>query len=177
VLSIKYSLKDLVGVCMPDTIGAHYDFLTQVNGVTVDKDPDGIQIGKRYGPPPPPPVPTPAPGDTVILIPNIPRHGAVLGATAQAVDLPLYRPMPNPFSDGMHMAYAVGPEGARVRISVYDVSGRRVRSMADGEQAPGSHLVAWDGRDDQGMRMRGGVYFVHAQVGRDVKQVRVMFLK
>jgi uncharacterized protein YcsI (UPF0317 family) len=178
VVCIKYSLKDLVGTCMPDSIGAHYDFFTQINGVTVDKDADGITIGKPYLPPPPPPTPIASPGDTVIMVPTpIQRQGAVLGATAQAVDLPLYRPMPNPFSDGMHMAYAVGPEGARVRISVYDVSGRRVRSLADGEQAPGSHLVAWDGRDDQGMRMRGGVYFVHAQVGRDVKQVRVMFLK
>src|SRR5262245_3434546 len=178
VVSVKYALKDLLGVCMPDSIGAHYDFLTQVNGVTVDKDPDGITIGKPYLPPPPPPVPppAPAPSDTIVLIP-IPRHGTVLGATQEAVELPLYRPTPNPFSNGMQMAYAVGPEGARVRISVYDVSGRRVRSLADGEETPGSHMVAWDGRDDQGLRLRGGVYFAHAQIGRDVKQVRVMFLK
>ena len=85
--------------------------------------------------------------------------------------------MPNPFSDGMRMAYAVGSSGERVSINVYDVSGRLVRTLASGIEAPGNHSVAWDGRNEQGERMHQGVYFVHAVIGRQVKQVRVTYLK
>src|SRR5262249_55965623 len=67
---IKYSLKALVGFCPPDSFGCHYDFSTQIGGVTVDKDPDGIQIGRPYVPPTPPTTPVPAPGDTVIMLPK-----------------------------------------------------------------------------------------------------------
>src|SRR5262249_52085544 len=58
----------------------------------------------------------------------------------------LERPIPNPFRDGMHMAYAVSDGGQRVEIAVFDLAGRRVRTLASGVESPGRHDVAWDGR-------------------------------
>ena len=170
VLSVKYSLKSLVGTPMPDSIGAHYDFMTRIDGITVDQDPEGLQIGKPWQ------APTSS-ADTVMVPLPILRQASVLGGTGEAVDVALYRPMPNPFSDGMRMAYVVGAAGEPVSINVYDVSGRLVRTLANAVEAPGNHSVVWDGRDDQGVRMRQGVYFVHARIGYQVKQVRVTFLK
>ena len=48
-----------------------------------------------------------------------------------------YRPSPNPFTDGMRMAYSVGGAGEQVRISVYDLAGRQVRTLADEFQSAG----------------------------------------
>src|SRR6185503_5216907 len=45
IINVKYSLKTLVGTYMDETMGCHYDFKTVVNGVVVDKDPEGLQIG------------------------------------------------------------------------------------------------------------------------------------
>ena len=50
------------------------------------------------------------------------------GLTAEAFGYESFRPVPNPFRDGMRMAYAVGGAGDRVSNRVYDVAGRLVRT-------------------------------------------------
>jgi hypothetical protein len=45
IINIKYSLKSLVGTYMDETMGCHYDFKTVVNGLVVDQDPEGLQVG------------------------------------------------------------------------------------------------------------------------------------
>ena len=71
----------------------------------------------------------------------------------------------------------MGSAGERVRISVYDLAGRFVRTLANDFQPAGPHTVAWDGRDGESTRMRQGVYFVHALIGNQARQVRVTFVK
>jgi len=89
---------------------------------------------------------------------------------------PLERPMPNPFTNGMHMAFAVGDGGDPVDISVYDVTGRKVKQLAGGVYGPGRHDVAWDGRDASGLEVRRGMYFIHIRIGSQARQVRVTFV-
>jgi hypothetical protein len=152
IISVKYSLKSLVGTYMPPDMGAHYDFHTMINGQIVDSDPDGLQIGADIS--------------AIVGVDPLPDIDR----------LALYRPVPNPFTNGMRMAYSVGPAGEMVTIGVYDVAGRLVRTLANGFQSPGRHLAQWDGRDERGTRMRGGVYFVRARVGNQARHVRVLFL-
>jgi len=89
---------------------------------------------------------------------------------------PLERPIPNPFTNGMHMAFAVGDGGDPVDISVYDVTGRKVKQLAGGVYGPGRHDVAWDGRDASGLHVRRGMYFIHIRIGSQARQVRVTFV-
>ena len=84
--------------------------------------------------------------------------------------------MPNPFTNGTRMAYAVGTAGQHVDIRVYDVAGRMVRTLVSEPRPAGRHSVAWDGRDAEGARMRKGMYFVRLQIGDDTRMVRVTFL-
>ncbi len=79
--------------------------------------------------------------------------------------LELYAPAPNPFSHITRIDYAVGGNGEQVDISVYDVSGRKLRGLVNGYAAPGRHQVAWDGRTDDGVQVTPGVYFLRAFVG------------
>ena len=173
IISVKYSLKTLVGTFMDPTTGCHYDFRTLINGSVVDADPNGLQIGA--------PSQASGGGDLSSDGPgNILHHGNItagLSASQDGATVDLYRPAPNPFSAGMRMAYAVDAAGQPVSIGVYDLAGRRVRTLADGIQAPGNHQVTWDGRDANGSRVRNGVYFVHVQVGAQARQVRVTFLE
>jgi hypothetical protein len=56
-----------------------------------------------------------------------------------------------------------------VRIAVYDVTGRLVKQLVDGRTLPaGEHPIPWDGLDDSGARVRGGVYIVHVRAGNEV---------
>ncbi len=53
---------------------------------------------------------------------------------------------------------------ARVRLSVYDLQGRTLATLADGTLAPGAHRVTWDGTSSMGAT-RSGVYFARLEVG------------
>ena len=94
-------------------------------------------------------------------------HGGVV--TATETDLPavtaLHPGYPNPFGESTRIGYSVtGP--VRVRLTVYNVLGERVRRLVDETNAAGIYRVSWDGRDEQGRRTGSGVYFVRMEAGR-----------
>lgn len=65
---------------------------------------------------------------------------------------------PNPFNPLTTIAYDVGRKGS-VALQVFDVRGRRVRTLVDGVQAAGTYRVTWDGKDERGRPAGSGVYF------------------
>ena len=65
---------------------------------------------------------------------------------------------PNPFVSSTDLAFAIDRPG-RVELSLFDVSGRRVRTLVDAELPVGEHEATWDGRDDAGRPMPSGTYF------------------
>jgi hypothetical protein len=79
-------------------------------------------------------------------------------------------PVPNPSGAMMTVSYAIAKAG-RVQLSVYDVRGRLVRGLVDGERPPQAETVVWDGTGDSGTRMGAGVYFVRL-VGPGIQAVR-----
>lgn len=66
---------------------------------------------------------------------------------------------PNPFLARTAVSFEMA-RPARVTVEVYATTGARVRALADLEYAAGRHAVTWDGRDDAGVRVAPGVYFV-----------------
>jgi hypothetical protein len=68
------------------------------------------------------------------------------------------------------------PGRMRTHVAVYDVSGRRVRTILDGELPAGESGVSWDGRSAAGGLVGSGVYFARLTtgVGRDVVRVVLM---
>jgi flagellar hook assembly protein FlgD len=83
----------------------------------------------------------------------------------------LYRCRPNPFRGRTAIKYQF-PVAGQVRLRVYDISGRCVRTLQDGFQKPGVYTVHWNGQDDVGRRVSNGVYFYHFAAPRfeDVKK-------
>ncbi|MCX5801506.1 MAG: FG-GAP-like repeat-containing protein [Candidatus Eisenbacteria bacterium] len=84
--------------------------------------------------------------------------GAVPGA------LLLGRGAPNPFEALTHLGYTL-PERGHVRLVVYDVAGRQVAVLRDGEEDAGQHMVNWDGKGARGTKLPAGVYFVQLNFG------------
>ena len=56
---------------------------------------------------------------------------------------------PNPFNPGTHLDFQLDRRQSIV-VEVFEVGGRRVRTLADGQWPAGSHRIEWDGRDDAG---------------------------
>ncbi len=88
---------------------------------------------------------------------------AVAGPTAVAGGTPpdrsvLHQNQPNPFNPRTVLIYDVAAGGGRVVVEIFDLAGRRVRTLVDETQAAGRHRVAWDGSDDRGRQLAAGVY-------------------
>jgi hypothetical protein len=73
---------------------------------------------------------------------------------------------PNPFHDGTTIRYAL-PRADEVRVSIHDVSGRLVRTLAAGQKAAGTHRVGWDGTGADGRRVASGVYWIRLNCGEE----------
>ena len=65
---------------------------------------------------------------------------------------------PNPFNPTTVISFDV-PRSGPVSLAVFDVRGRRVRTLVDASLEAGRHRVTWDGRDAHGAAAASGVYF------------------
>ena len=81
---------------------------------------------------------------------------------------------PNPFNPTTSIAFELGSAG-HVRLEVFDLRGRRVRSLVSGEMAAGRHEVVWRGCDDNGRPVSSGIYFSRLTAGGS-ERIRKMTL-
>ncbi|MFN0149192.1 MAG: PQQ-dependent sugar dehydrogenase [bacterium] len=82
---------------------------------------------------------------------------------------------PNPTGAGVRFAIRL-PSRAETRVAVHDLTGRRIRRIADEAFAAGSHTLAWDGRDESGAAVAAGVYLLRVEnaEGGDVRKVTIV---
>jgi len=72
---------------------------------------------------------------------------------------------PNPFNPFTNVSFTTR-DMARVSVKVYEASGRLVRVLANEDlMEPGLHILAWDGRDEEGRRQPSGAYFARVTGG------------
>ena len=69
----------------------------------------------------------------------------------------LLQNFPNPFNPSTTIPFVLGTSGY-AELTVYDILGRRVQTLAIGYMKEGSHTVTWDGTDDYGIACAAGVY-------------------
>ncbi len=71
---------------------------------------------------------------------------------------------PNPFTRSTTIRFEL-PVAGKVRIEVFDLLGRRVRTLTDLEWPAGYHAVEWDGRDESGREIHSGVFLYRMTAG------------
>ena len=62
-------------------------------------------------------------------------------------------------------------------LSIFDVTGRRMRRLLSEKKEAGSHALRWDALDDQGDSMASGIYMVHFKSGDDVLTQKMLLIK
>jgi hypothetical protein len=84
---------------------------------------------------------------------------AGVGDGAPSLTVPTLVAVPTPFNPSLEIRCAL-PEAGRVSLIVYDLSGRLVATLADEERDAGLFVRTWDGKNDSGVEVAAGVYFV-----------------
>ena len=88
----------------------------------------------------------------------------------------LHQAYPNPFNPTTTLKYEMGSAGS-VSIDVFDVNGRKIRSLYNGIQIPGQHEIRWDAKDDHGRSMSSGVYLFKVNVNGKQQTAKSLLLK
>jgi len=83
---------------------------------------------------------------------------------------------PNPFNPGTVVSFVLA-RGGPVDLGVYDVTGRRVATLAERPFPAGVHDVAWDGRDSSGREAASGTYLVRLATGGAIQSAKIVMLR
>ena len=84
----------------------------------------------------------------------------------------LFQNYPNPFNQRTIISYNISNKQF-VEISIFDISGRNVKTLINEMQNPGTKTVKWDGKDNFGNNVGTGMYFYSIKAGtfRDDKKM------
>ena len=83
---------------------------------------------------------------------------------------------PNPFVGTTVIKFSV-PRRMNVKISVYDISGRLVRTVLDGDLDAGEYSRAWDGKDNFSKDASPGIYFLRMSTPERALQKKMVLLQ
>lgn len=83
---------------------------------------------------------------------------------------------PNPFNPSTTISFSLR-EASPVRLAVYNVLGQSVRVVLDGFHSAGDYRTVWDGTDDRGRPVAGGVYFYRLATANETKSRKMLLIK
>jgi hypothetical protein len=126
------------------------------NGATVDSTYHATLTFSSADEPLPGAQPQP---DLVVTLSAQPASSSTGVPPALPTALRFYPPRPNPTSSAATFAFDL-PRAANARLEIFDLAGRRVALLADGERNAGHYELRWDGSDAGGARAQAGLYFV-----------------
>jgi predicted outer membrane repeat protein len=132
----------------------------------------------------------PAPADSAFYVVSAVDNDGYAGGysdeasigTATSADGPvvyenrLYQNVPNPFNPSTVVRYELQAPGY-VTLAVYDVAGRVVKRLVDGNKSSGVHTATWDGTSDSGSRVSSGIYFYKLVAANFVQTRKMVLLK
>lgn len=88
----------------------------------------------------------------------------------------LYQNYPNPFNVTTRIQYEV-PEYTNLEVAIYDLLGQKVKSLASGAHPRGIYTVYWDGTDEAGTLLPGGVYICRLSTRGEYINRKVILLR
>lgn len=88
----------------------------------------------------------------------------------------MQRAYPNPFNPRTYVDYQLA-QATEVMITVFDMRGRKVRTLHSGHQDAGHYHIYWNGTNDKGFKMPSGTYVIRMQTENSTQSQQVMFLK
>ena|GEM_PF-3540958 len=88
----------------------------------------------------------------------------------------LQQNLPNPFNAATTIAYSL-EKASRVSLVIYDLLGRKVKTIVDEDFPSGNHTASWNGKNDYGADVATGVYFYRLTAGNQISSRKMVLLK
>jgi hypothetical protein len=85
-----------------------------------------------------------------------------IGETEARYVFNLSQSSPNPFAKETNIMYQI-PTKSRVSLKIYDITGRFIKTLVNGDRESGSYTVRWDGTNENGIYVPNGIYFYKLQ--------------
>jgi len=80
---------------------------------------------------------------------------------------------PNPFSQSVNINFNL-EKASWVTLTIFDINGKAVRQLMDGEATSGENHVIWNGKDDSGNALPPGVYTLASKTGSNVSYTKLI---
>ena len=111
------------------------------------------------------------------------HNGEILAQTSKTINISnipeqylLHQNYPNPFNPTTTIAYDL-PEDVFLTLEIYDLLGRKVRTLVNKQIEAGYHKSIWDGRNDFGIDLGSGFYFYRVSTANYNKTQKMVLLK
>jgi hypothetical protein len=88
----------------------------------------------------------------------------------------LFQNSPNPFNPRTTIRFSLAAN-APAKLVIYDVNGRKVRTLVNGMQKAGLHELVWDGTDDSGHLVASGIFWSQLTAGDYTSNKKMVVLK
>jgi hypothetical protein len=82
---------------------------------------------------------------------------------------------PNPFNPNTAISFSITKE-SKVNLSIYNIKGQKVKTLADSKFEKGIHELIWDSKDSNGKLVSSGIYFYKLKVDGKSESVNKMLL-
>lgn len=99
-----------------------------------------------------------------------------VNVTVAGIGVGLAQNTPNPFNPTTMISFTL-PERELVTLSVYDTSGKLVRTLVNEVREYGTNQATWDGRNNAGTTVGSGVYFYRLTAGKFSESKKMVLLK
>jgi len=83
---------------------------------------------------------------------------------------------PNPFNSAANMSFSL-PSDGEYRMAIYDIMGRKIKTLFDEYRPAGSHSIVWDGTNGENSMVSSGTYFIRLQGDAGSRSLRLSLLK
>ncbi|MCH7760433.1 T9SS type A sorting domain-containing protein, partial [candidate division TA06 bacterium] len=103
-------------------------------------------------------------GDLILayVVPGVEEENDYVKLKTKNGKFELLQNKPNPFSHNTSIRFTL-PASGFASLKIYDLTGRLVKTLHEGEMKKGLHTLTWDQRDNSGREVTTGVYFYRLQ--------------
>jgi hypothetical protein len=113
---------------------------------------------------------------------NKPNSAALINAniysqaTQKDVNSNHFTIAPNPVSNSTTISFVLA-QSQKASLQIFDMNGRLIETLVDGQMQQGSHQLTWDAKDEKGNMVSAGVYFLKMQAGNYAETRKLVVVK